>query len=966
MTIFPYPLRIVTVISVIFLLFLSIGVSAQQVPEDTSFVKVKWEEFELIGPHNKLVNTHWFKLWYIPAAGILPIGYLLIKKDGEEVINPPTINCLPDQSLFWGQDLPTTNPAAIVATNNCPDGELTIEHISDVSNNGTGCSGNPLVITRTYRVTDACGHSASCTQNFTYTIDDESPTLSCPPDMTLQWGDPLPTADVSILTAIDNCTPTGDIVLTHQGDEDNGGLGCTGDPRIVFRTYQATDICGNTVSCTQDFTYTIDDESPTLSCPPDMTLQWGATIPTVDVSTLTSNDNCTPTGNIVLTHQGDEDNGGLGCTGDPRIVVRTYQAADVCGNTVSCTQNFTYAVDDESPTIFCPPNVVLDCTDDTDPSIIGEATATDNCTPPSEISIGYQDDISGLTECNQTGTILRTWVVVDNCGNSATCIQEITLEDNTAPIFINTPLDLTVDCNSIPPPFNIMASDNCSGESDITIDLVEDTGTGCPFEITRTWTATDACGNLNTYTQVITVEDNEAPTITCPVDVIVICGESTDPTVTGIPLISDFCTDFSFSFTDDYSNQIDCFGFIIRTFEVVDECGNLASCGQLLHIVNTGCDFNPDITVENASCAVADGEIVIDPVTGYTYNWSNGASGPLVSDLAAGTYTVTIVNDDLSCSQILPVTVPDAPPYDLILENVNHPSTSGANDGSIELSIADPNAFPPFIILLNGSNYGSTGAGNFIIENLTAGTYTVQVLDINGCPSTEVTVVLIDSIGLNFTAPGTDWILELTPIHTLPATWHKQLAEINQTNKLRENLLTYFENPLLEKDLEMHYVPKRIQSISGGLFILPNLLFHGGLEWYEEDASNILEKGQNTPIHLSSHFRGLQVMGGLRKYVDTGKSRLFFGTQASWRNLKGYNRAVIMNEPIIGLSQLFSDDYFDFRISSGWQFQISKYLRVEVEWQEKLDIDLNVKDADPLLSKRNYLLNLQYQFHTKW
>ena len=46
--------------------------------------------------------------------------------------------------------------------------------------------------------------------------------------------------------------------------------------------------------------------------------------------------------------------------------------------------------------------------------------------------------------------------------------------------------------------------------------------------ITRTWTATDNCGNASTCIQTITVEDVTAPVITCPVDVTVNCEDPID------------------------------------------------------------------------------------------------------------------------------------------------------------------------------------------------------------------------------------------------------------------------------------------------------------------------------------------------------------------------------------------------------------------------------------------------------
>ncbi|MCK8482068.1 T9SS type A sorting domain-containing protein, partial [Psychroserpens algicola] len=42
---------------------------------------------------------------------------------------------------------------------------------------------------------------------------------------------------------------------------------------------------------------------------------------------------------------------------------------------------------------------------------------------------------------------------------------------------------------------------------------------GCDETIVRTWTATDACGNVATHTQTITISDDTAPVVDCPEDV---------------------------------------------------------------------------------------------------------------------------------------------------------------------------------------------------------------------------------------------------------------------------------------------------------------------------------------------------------------------------------------------------------------------------------------------------------------
>src|SRR5437762_4777067 len=70
-----------------------------------------------------------------------------------------------------------------------------------------------------------------------------------------------------------------------------------------------------------------------------------------------------------------------------------------------------------------------------------------------------------------------------------------------------------VDCYVTPTFTAPTAADDCSGA---TVNLLSNTttGTSCLRIFTRTWDATDACGNHSaTRTQVITAVDTHAPTI---------------------------------------------------------------------------------------------------------------------------------------------------------------------------------------------------------------------------------------------------------------------------------------------------------------------------------------------------------------------------------------------------------------------------------------------------------------------
>ena len=66
-------------------------------------------------------------------------------------------------------------------------------------------------------------------------------------------------------------------------------------------------------------------------------------------------------------------------------------------------------IDDTPPVITCPAAIVIECSDELDPSInlaLGEATATDNCDDDIDITIGYAD-ISGPGSCIGESVITR-------------------------------------------------------------------------------------------------------------------------------------------------------------------------------------------------------------------------------------------------------------------------------------------------------------------------------------------------------------------------------------------------------------------------------------------------------------------------------------------------------------------------------------------------------------------------------
>jgi hypothetical protein len=266
--------------------------------------------------------------------------------------------------------------------------------------------------------------------------------------------------------------------------------------------------------------------------------------------------------------------------------------------------------------------MTIDCTQSSDPSNTGTATATDNCDPAPVIT--YSD--------NQVGNVItRTWTAEDDCGNTASCDQMITITDTTPPT-VTCPTDVSVQCVADLPPVDIgsvTASDDCDPAPVVThIGDVSD-GYSCPEVITRTYRATDATGNFAECTQTITLHDTERPVVTCAADITVSCEESTDPSNTGFATATDNCTDpqtVSYSDTETPGNCPQ-EKIITRTWTAVDDCVNITECTQIITVID---EIAPVITCP-ADIAISCEQASDPEITGYATATDNCDPAPVVT-----------------------------------------------------------------------------------------------------------------------------------------------------------------------------------------------------------------------------------------------------------------------------------------------------------------------------------------------
>ena len=146
-------------------------------------------------------------------------------------------------------------------------------------------------------------------------------------------------------------------------------------------------------------------------------------------------------------------------------------------------------------------------------------------------------------------------------------------------------------------------------------------------------------------------------------------------------------------------------------------------------------------TITQPTCLVPGGSVSVTSPIGanYTYNLdgTNYQASTTFSGLAAGTYTLTVLDNSTTCSTQsgtpITITAPANTPQITLLEQ-NNVTCFNTNDGSVSIDVTGGSGT---LIYTWTPNAGS-GAS---ITNLAAGTYSVNVVDSEGCSDSETFTV---------------------------------------------------------------------------------------------------------------------------------------------------------------------------------------------------------------------------------
>ena len=362
--------------------------------------------------------------------------------------------------------------------------------------------------TVTLTVTDNNGNSATCTASVT--VADTIPPMAMCQDVTvfLDSG-----GDATVLPAsVDNGSSDACGIASYVLDDSS--FTCADLPsQSVMLT--VTDSNGNSATCSATVTIT-DTINPSFSnCPGNQTVNTPPTLCGAIVSWVepTANDNC-PLDSLVRSHFPGE----LFPVGTTTV---TYIAYGQGGLTDTCS--FDVTVNDNTDPVInnCPGNIAVS----NDAGQCGASVTwsqpipTDNCpgvtlvsshTPPSFFPIG---------------TTTVEYIATDASGNSDTCAFTITVTDDedpsvTCPPNVSAGVDAGM-CSAAVAYLAPVANDNCVIDS---LNQIAGLSSGASFPVgitTNTFVAIDTVGRSDTCSFTVTVTDDEAPVLSCPVDTVV-------------------------------------------------------------------------------------------------------------------------------------------------------------------------------------------------------------------------------------------------------------------------------------------------------------------------------------------------------------------------------------------------------------------------------------------------------------
>ena len=150
-------------------------------------------------------------------------------------------------------------------------------------------------------------------------------------------------------------------------------------------------------------------------------------------------------------------------------------------------------------------------------------------------------------------------------------------------------------------------------------------------------------------------------------------------------------------------------------------------------------------TITQPSCNICNGSVTVNGIGGaspYTFSWTIGSTNTVLTNLCAGVYPVTIT-DFSNCTQSQTLIINNS--NGITGENINKKDIPCGGSCNGSATVTAIGGSPPI-----NYNWINPAVSNSVITNLCAGTYFLQMQDVQGClRSTSVNINAATSITLS-------------------------------------------------------------------------------------------------------------------------------------------------------------------------------------------------------------------------
>jgi hypothetical protein len=168
------------------------------------------------------------------------------------------------------------------------------------------------------------------------------------------------------------------------------------------------------------------------------------------------------------------------------------------------------------------------------------------------------------------------------------------------------------------------------------------------------------------------------------------------------------------------------------TYTVTDACGNTAIGTASITVQMVACNFTITSTLTPANCDLENGAIAIsvNQPGNYQYSWSNGQTGATISNIPAGSYSVTIHETGTGCTENFTLSLTEYPAN--YISNIIITQPAGMDPGEIKFTLNTQGGVPFLSVSVDHPN----GLQTFTIEpgvvvlsdyvDIVPGSYTIE------------------------------------------------------------------------------------------------------------------------------------------------------------------------------------------------------------------------------------------------